>query len=108
LKGCLEGTSWTIFEDSSADLHEQTEAISGYIDFCVSAVIPTKTIKVYPNNKPWVTKELKDILNEKKSVFASGSLQNRKDMQRKVNKEIYKVRYRVPWLRGIQGLHGLV
>jgi len=51
LKGCLECTSWSIFEDASADLHEQTEAISGYIDFCVSAVIPTKTIKVYPNNK---------------------------------------------------------
>ena len=92
LKGCLECTSWTILEDTSSDLHEQTEAISSYIDFCVSAVIPTKTIKVYPNNKPWVTKELKDILNEKKRVFASGSLQNRKDMQRKVNKEIYKAR----------------
>lgn len=92
LKGCLECTNWTIFEDSSADLHEQTDAISGYIDFCVSAVIPTKIIKVYPNNKPWVTKELKDILNEKKRVFASGSLQNRKDMQRKINKEIYKAR----------------
>lgn len=58
----------------------------------MSAVIPTKIIKVYPNNKPLVTKELKDILNEKKRVFASGSLQNRKDMQRKINKEIYKAR----------------
>jgi len=28
----------------------------------------------------------------KKRVFASGSLQNRKDMQRKVNKEIYKAK----------------
>lgn len=27
LKGCLECTNWTIFEDSSADLHEQTDAI---------------------------------------------------------------------------------
>lgn len=44
----------------------------------------------YPNNKLWVTKGLKEVLNEKKRVFASGSLQDRKEIQRKVNKEIYK------------------
>lgn len=72
LKGCFESTSWSTFEDSAADLHELTEVISGYIDFCVETVIPKKTSRVYPNNKPWVTKELKGVLNEKKKDFCFG------------------------------------
>lgn len=56
----------------------------------MGAVIPTKTSRVYPKNKLWVTKGLKEVLNEKKRVFASGSLQDRKEIQRKINKEIYK------------------
>lgn len=85
-------TSWNVFEDSSADSNETTEAILGYIDFCLGAVIPTKTSRVYPNNKLWVTKGLKEVLSEKKRGFASGFLQDRKEIQRKVNKEIYKAK----------------
>ncbi len=36
----------------------------------VESIIPTKR---FPNNKLWVTKELKNILNIKKRVFLSGS-----------------------------------
>ena len=32
-------------------------------------VITSKEIKCYPNNKPWVSKELKVLLNLKKKAF---------------------------------------
>ena len=35
-----------------------------YINFCVESIIPTKTVKVYPNNKTYITKDIKQIMNE--------------------------------------------
>ena len=108
LKVCFECTSRNVFEDSSADLDEMTEVISGYTDFYVGVVISAKTSRVYPNDKPWVTKGLKEVLNQKKTVFAPGSLQDRKEIQRKVNKENKtKCQYSVPLPRATLGLHGL-
>ncbi len=50
-------------------------SISGYVDFCVHSVIPVKHVKCYPNNKPWVTKDLKHCLNLlKKKHFLSGDM----------------------------------
>ena len=33
---------------------------------CVDSVLPTKTVKTYPNNKPWVSGKSKSLLNKKK------------------------------------------
>ena len=38
--------------------------------------IPTKEFRCYPNNKPWVTSDLKALLNERKRAFRSGDLQS--------------------------------
>lgn len=37
-----------------------------------------------------MSKGLKEVLNEMKKLFAMGNLQDRKDMQSKVNREIYR------------------
>ena len=42
----------------NAAIDEQTIIINGY-KFWEDLHIKTKTVKMYPNNKPWVTKELK-------------------------------------------------
>ena len=44
----------------------QTPSLLIIITFSQDSVIPSKEIRVYPNNKPWVTKDLKMHLNEKK------------------------------------------
>lgn len=73
LRGCMEITDWEIFFQScEGDLNLLTDSISSYLSFCVDAVIPTKQIKLYPNNKPWVTKDLKQWLNNKKVAFLQG------------------------------------
>ena len=48
------------------DIDVIVESISDYINFCENNVIIEKTIKVFPNSKPWVGKELENILNEKR------------------------------------------
>jgi len=43
--------------------------LNDYINFCVELNISTKEIRVYPNNKPYVTKGIKEMINVRKVVF---------------------------------------
>lgn len=69
LQGCLETNYWNIFTSSSSNISEHAETVSAYISFCVDNCIPIKKVVIFPNNKPWVTKDLKGILNKKKRFF---------------------------------------
>ena len=92
LQGCFDCTDWTIFYDSTHDLNELVDAITSYISFCVDTIIPTKQITVFPNNKPWVTKELKQILNKKKRVFYQGSAIEKKQINKEVKIAVRKAK----------------
>lgn len=35
-------------------------------------VVPTRTVRCFPNNKPWITSDVKDLLNKKKRAFKEG------------------------------------
>ena len=72
-----------MFYNACSDLNELVDVVSSYITFCVDSVIPTKEITVYPNNKPWVTKKLKGLLNKKKCAIFTGTVEERKQ----INKE---------------------
>jgi hypothetical protein len=71
LKDCLESTDWAALTDSTHDLEEAADTVSEYIRLCEDLVIPKKKLHIFPNNKPWVTWELKELLNQKKRVFKS-------------------------------------
>lgn len=58
---------WSIFH--KLELEEATDLITDYINFCVDNVVPTKNILHFPNNKLFITKEVKDCINEKKPAF---------------------------------------
>ncbi len=47
---------------------------------------------MYPNNKPWVTKELKAVVNKKKIIFCSGDPLEKKEVSREVKDEIRKAK----------------
>lgn len=68
--------------DSADDLEEAMDTVSEYIRFCEDLVIPKKKVNIYPNNKLWVTQELKKLPNQKKIMFKSGdSKEKRKNIQ---------------------------
>ena len=104
LQGCFDCTDWQVFHDACLGgvapaarvvgqrLNELTDVISSYISFCVDTVIPTKEVIIYPNNKPWVTKELKEVLNKKKRVFYTGTSQEKKVVNREVRAAIRKAK----------------
>lgn len=61
LKGCFQCTEWNIFH--RLDVDTAAETVTDYIQFCVDNTIPKKEITVYPNNKSYITKEVKDCIN---------------------------------------------
>ena len=74
LQGCFEVTDWNLlYEPHGEDTDGLTECITDYINFCVNSIVPALTVHFYQNNKPWVTKDIKSILNQKKRAFRGGN-----------------------------------
>ena len=86
LKACFDCTMWDVLFESSCDLEYNVNVCTSYIQFCVDTVIPVKTVKTFPNNKPWVTKEVKSVLKRK-----NAALSNRDGSLKVVQKELNTV-----------------
>ncbi len=56
-------------------------------------VIPKKVVKIYPNNKPWVRKQLKDLLKKKKLAFRQNNLQELHSIQKEIKREIKRAKW---------------
>ena len=88
LQGSLECTDWDVFIDNADGLNELTDTVTEYIKFCKESVVPVKEIKIYPNNKPWITKDIKDLLNKKNEAFGKRDRESLKCIQKKLDKSI--------------------
>ncbi|KAI4896296.1 hypothetical protein NFI96_007479, partial [Prochilodus magdalenae] len=51
------------------------------MNFCMDVAVPTKTVRCFPNNKPWITSDVKDLLNQKKRAFRDGNWTELKRVQ---------------------------
>ncbi|GFR79928.1 hypothetical protein ElyMa_000567300 [Elysia marginata] len=81
---------WSVFVDACDYVNELTEHVTDYITFCVENVVEKKevVVHVYPNNKPWITNQLKTLLDEKKCLFKKGDKPALKSKQREIKEEI--------------------
>lgn len=66
-KGCFLCTDREVLYDPDIDRH--TEIRSAYVKFCVDPVIPVKQVKHFSNNKPYITNEVKECINQKHLAF---------------------------------------
>ena len=62
LCGCFKCTDWNVFVDSYNSVEDLNDCVTEYVKFCEDLVCEKKEIS-YPN-KPWVTKNLKNLLNQ--------------------------------------------
>jgi hypothetical protein len=53
LQDCFALTDWNIFRDSSDGIEEYTTLVTGFINKCIEDVVPTVTVPIYPNQKPY-------------------------------------------------------
>ena len=94
LRGCFEATNWDVFTDNCSDPDELVDTVTSYVKFCEETVIKTKSVHVYPNNKPWVTKDLKVHLNQKKLAFLKGKKEEYKEKEKEFRKNARAARLR--------------
>jgi len=68
----VDNTDWSVFKESCCDLNEFTEVVNAYINFAENVCVPTKSVTVYSNNKPWFSRELKHLWKNKHNAYKSG------------------------------------
>ena len=72
LRAEFDCTLWSTFEDSCTDIDEYTDVVTSYVAFCEDKNAVEKTIKVYPNDKPWYTPQLAELRQKKTEAYVSG------------------------------------
>ncbi len=90
LQDCFDHVDWDMFRAASDDdIEVYSDTVTCFIRKCIEDVVPTKTIRIYPNLKPWINSDVR-------SAFKSGNTDDRKqasyDLRRsiKVAKRTYK------------------
>ncbi len=61
---------------SDDDIEAYSDTVTCFIRKCIEDVIPTKTIRIYPNQKPWINSGIRSALSARTSAFKSGNTDN--------------------------------
>ena len=84
-----------MFKEAATDIHEYTETVSDYVNFCEGPCIPTKTITSYSNDKPWFNTYIKHKLQAKQDAYKDNDKDKYKNARYAAEKAIKtgKVKY---------------
>jgi hypothetical protein len=58
-----------MFRDSSDGIEQYITLFTGYINKCIEDVVPTETVCAYPNQKPWITGNIRTELKGRATAF---------------------------------------
>ncbi len=97
LQDCFDHVDWDMFRAASDDdIEAYSDTVTCFIRKCIDDVVPTKTIRIYPNQKPWINSDVRSALSARTSAFKSGNSDDRKqasyDLRRSIKaaKRTYK------------------
>lgn len=93
LKDCFECTEWNVLleaeeNSSDMDINGMVGRVTDYINFCWDIVIPGRTVRCFANNKPWITGDIKALLNQKKQAFKEGDWDKIRCVQHELKKSL--------------------
>ncbi len=89
LQDCFDHVDWDMFRAASDDdIEAYSDTVTCFIRKCVEDVVPTKTIRIYPNQKPWINSDVRAALSARTSAFKSGNFDNRKQASYDLRKSI--------------------
>ncbi len=76
---CFDHVDWDMFRAASDDdIEAYSDTVTCFIRKCIEDVVPTKTICIYPNQKPWINSDVRSALSARTSAFKSGNTDDRK------------------------------
>ena len=58
-----------MFRDSSDTTEEYTTSVTGFINKCIEDIVPTVTVHTYPNQKQWITGNIRTELKGRAAAF---------------------------------------
>ncbi len=73
---------------SDDDIEAYSDSVMCFIKKCIEDVVPTKTIRIYPNQKPWINSDVRSALSARTSAFKSGNTDDRKQASYDLRKSI--------------------
>ena len=86
LRDCFECTDWSILQEAHGkDIKGVTHCTNDYLNFC-------RTVCCFHNNKPWITSNVKDILNRKRRAFRNGDRDKLKPIQGELKVHLREVK----------------
>ncbi|RXN13035.1 Transposon Ty3-I Gag-Pol poly [Labeo rohita] len=89
LQDCFDHVDWDMFRAASDDdIEAYSDTVTCFIRKCVEDVVPTKTIRIFPNQKPWINSDVRAALSARTSAFKSGNPDDRKQASYDLRKSI--------------------
>ncbi|KAK1804661.1 hypothetical protein P4O66_020656 [Electrophorus voltai] len=79
LQDALDDADWDMFQHSTDDVSEFTEAVVGFTGKLVDDAIPRASFKTFPNRKPWVHKTICKALNSRTAAYNAGIISGNMD-----------------------------
>ncbi len=73
---------------SDDDIEAYSDSVMCLITKCIEDIVPTKTIGIYPNRKPWINSDVRSALSARTSGFKSGNIDDRKQASYDLRKSI--------------------
>ncbi len=60
LQDCFDHVDWDMFRAASDDdIEAYSDSVTCFIRKCIDDVVPNKTIRIYPNQKPWINSDVR-------------------------------------------------
>jgi hypothetical protein len=106
LEGCFDHVDWDMFQVACKNnLDAYKDTVTEFIRKCIGDVVPTVTIKTYPNQKLWIDGGIRVKLKARTIAFnhckATGNMAEYKQCSYSLHKAIKqaKLQYRDKWSR---------
>ena len=58
-----------MFRDPSNGIEEYTTSVTGFINKCIDDIVPTVTVRTCPNQKSWITGNIRTELKARAATF---------------------------------------
>ena len=85
-------------------LEEKLTIFTDIIDLGLNILMPEKSVRVYPTDRPWMNAEIKSLIQKRQKAFNSGHLIEFKKLRNKVNHERKRCR-QIYYVNKIHNLH---
>ena len=68
-RALFASTDGNMFRDSANGIEEYTTSVTGVINKCIDDVVPTGIVRTYPNQKSWITGNIRTELKDRAAAF---------------------------------------